>query len=276
MSAAMVVLLPLLFLAGAVAADRCPDGWVLDRDNCFWVSPFPIQWTWMGSMCSAYQEGATPASVHDIVTNANLELELEGRTAWLGLSRPDASGNWAWSDGSDLNYTYWDNKQPGHGNCTAINHNSQTGQWGSQDCENNLPAVCQLAARPNCPDQWSVFNGTCYVYNATNRVYYSSLESTCRGLHPSATGASIHSAEENAFLASLQTGTYGFWIGLHRASSSYDWSWSDGSDFNYENWYSSEPGSSDTYTYIDADSYGGGWFGTYGSTSLAVACQFVP
>jgi len=79
-----------------------------------------------------------------------------------------------------------------------------------------------------CPDNWSEFNQSCYIY-INSRCNWDDAEKLCQisGGHIT----SVHSAGEDLFLLSLAGGHY-FWIGGY--SSEKSWYWSDGTDFDYD------------------------------------------
>ena len=92
--------------------------------------------------------------------------------------------------------------------------------------------------------QWSVANGGnghWYGLSASANTWgLAEAEAVAAGGHL----ASIANAAENDFVFSLiapAAGTSpGCWIGLSRSSST-DWSWSDGSAFDYTHWEPGEP-----------------------------------
>ena len=75
---------------------------------------------------------------------------------------------------------------------------------------------------------------------------YSSALSYCRTYHIDL--ASIHSSIENAAVAALCPNDC--WIGGSDEASEGTWTWSDGTEWNYENWRSGEPN-----TYYTNDDY---------------------
>ncbi|XP_076581677.1 galactose-specific lectin nattectin-like [Chaetodon auriga] len=89
-----------------------------------------------------------------------------------------------------------------------------------------------------CPYGWSRFGKQCYVFIDSPKSWVEA-EGYC--LFEGANLASIHSYEESHYVQSLtRSHTYDFpetWIGGHDAVHHWFWMWSDGSKFNYENWY---------------------------------------
>jgi len=243
-----------LLLLITTTASHCPDSsWSEFGQHCYRLSTFDMPWTSAPLECQLVDEAATMASVHSQVENALLDSLLEGRRAWIGLAR-DAGGEFVWQDGSPVDYLYWDNGQPGAGNCTVINRNKETGQWGTADCSEVRYALCHVPATtptttaptttptpPTCPEGWTEHQGTCYVHYE-DIVRGNEIEAECQAKHPSATAVSVQDADVNSLLFSLE-GTIATWLGLSRASSSSSWKWSDGSMVNYTNWESGAPSS---------------------------------
>lgn len=87
-----------------------------------------------------------------------------------------------------------------------------------------------------CPDaEWQEWGGFCYLLS-TVRKDWASASSHCQSF----TGgnlASVHSAEENAFIQSLGSGKYP-WFGLQKNANTKAWEWTDGTPFDYQDWAS--------------------------------------
>ncbi|RWS26250.1 aggrecan core protein-like protein [Leptotrombidium deliense] len=91
-----------------------------------------------------------------------------------------------------------------------------------------------------CPDEWTAFNGNCYI--VTKFTDFVSGQNYCKTMN--ATLPSVHSKEENEFLALLLrvNNVYNFWLNacqVERGNSKFQWL--DGSKFNYQNWSKNEP-----------------------------------
>ncbi|XP_044040266.1 ladderlectin-like isoform X5 [Siniperca chuatsi] len=89
-----------------------------------------------------------------------------------------------------------------------------------------------------CPHGWSRFGKRCFIFIDSPKTW-AEAENYC--LFEGANLASIHSDEENHFIQDLTRGdSHDFpetWIGGYDAIHDSFWMWSDGSKFNYENWY---------------------------------------
>merc|ERR1712212_1292634 len=129
------MLLPLALLAAVNAAvcSPCPDTWIEYTDYCYFVSNFTVEWSSVPAVCHLISPGSQPVSIHSLSENAAVTTMLNGRSAWIGLSRTD-NESWRWTDSSSVNFTLWDNGQPSESaNCGAIG-NSETGLWGGFSC----------------------------------------------------------------------------------------------------------------------------------------------
>lgn len=247
----MLACLAFLVLMAAAAASVCPSTWQQVADQCFWASDYSVPWQSVLPSCQAVAPESQPASVHDLIENSVIASLLEGQESWLGLSRSSVDSNFTWSDGSPVNFTYWQEGQPHNdGNCILINGDSVTGQWDTEYCHEDHMFVCQQPAS-TCPQGWSLYDNVCYLYNTTN-IYGNQLPSACQGSHHRAQPVSIHGAAVNTFLASLQTSwTY---IGLWRDHVGGSFMWYDGSSYDYNNFSSSQG----TYCYVQL-ARGGNW-----------------
>jgi len=254
----------LVFLTSAVIADNiCPDSeWTEFQEDCYRLTTFKMPWTSAPVECQLLNQAATAASVHSQLDNARLDSLLGGQRAWIGLAR-DAAGEFVWQDGSPRDYLYWDDGQPGAGNCTVINRNKATGQWGTADCLDLHLATCHVRATTptptpaTCPQNWTQYQDTCYV-NTNEYVEGEEVASKCRALHPAATPVSVHDQHLDRFLTSLIE-YFSPWLGLSRPSLIGAWAWADGSPLDFTNWRNGEPSQDGNCAVIYGGNVPGGW-----------------
>merc|ERR1711872_130052 len=104
---------------------------------------------------------------------------------------------------------------------------------GYFQCSNNV-SNCKLTV---CPDRWVVYGSHCY------RMYlelhsWSDAESKCQqvGGHL----ASIHNYNEHEFIFKLAN-NHTVWIGGSDEGNIKNWTWSDGTKWQYTNWNKNEP-----------------------------------
>ncbi len=126
-------------------------------------------------------------------------------------------------------------------------------EYAMSRCGVSRPSYC---APPPTPSPTPAAKGFVHV----NIPYsHSSALSYCRSYHVDL--ASIHSSIENAAVAALCPNDC--WIGGSDEASEGTWTWSDGSDWNYDKWASGEPRtSSSSYDYLAIRS-DGEWYATY-------------
>ncbi|XP_053174061.1 galactose-specific lectin nattectin-like [Scomber japonicus] len=101
----------------------------------------------------------------------------------------------------------------------------------------------QVSGCPSgCPSGWTQFGSRCFVFYRRTRAW-TDAEHFCISIGGNL--ASIHSADENAFLSDLVLRVSGHrhhtWIGGYDAVKEGTWLWSDGSKFSYFRWYVREP-----------------------------------
>ena len=61
--------------------------------------------------------------------------------AWIGLSDQLKEGEWLWTGGQPLAYSYWKSGQPNGGDCVA--QEPKTSFWYDSNCTDELPFVCE-------------------------------------------------------------------------------------------------------------------------------------
>ena len=102
----------------------------------------------------------------------------------------------------------------------------------------------------SCPSGWEEFDQNCYKFYSSGK-YWWQADGACLG--EGATLASVHSDEEDAFLKELANGST-YWIGGYPKDST--WVWSDFTELDYTNYYSTSQGQ----CLIQKDSYySSGW-----------------
>jgi len=235
-----VTLLLLITTAGAV--QHCPDSWSAFDGQCYALSTFVAPWVSGEDICDLLQEGARPASVHNLEVNAHLEILLNGTQGWIGLGRQGGS-DFSWQDDSEVDFLYWGANEPGSDDCVLVSNN-MTGQWAAVDCSELHLTICQIQPQPeppaSCPDGWSEYNNTCYWHSGDMSTEWAQIGHECQSLQPSGEPVSIHSLEQNAFLFSLIDSYSYTWIGLIRDTKHNPdiWVWTDSSPVDYYNWRS--------------------------------------
>ncbi|XP_016118361.1 ladderlectin-like [Sinocyclocheilus grahami] len=100
-----------------------------------------------------------------------------------------------------------------------------------------------------CPNGWINFGVRCYKFFSQG-VNWITAERSCQSLD--ANLASVHSKLENDLLLSLlPSSTTHSWLGVHDGEQEGEWTWSDGTPFDYNNWCSEEPNNAGVENCVD-------------------------
>ena len=88
--------------------------------------------------------------------------------------------------------------------------------------------------------EWHRFQDKCY-WRSNYSLPWNDVRHVCQERFPGSDMVSIHDLELDAFIAEeLMDGTDA-WLGLRRTTSSSPWTWTDGSAYDYHNWYGNDP-----------------------------------
>ena len=126
-------------------------------------------------------------------------------------------------------------------------------------CQHDSTAASTTTATPTttafeCLPGWIEFESHCYLPKTSpqDQTSWQGAENDCKiyGGHL----ASIHSAAENDFIAA-NFDSY-FWIGGNGTGYPNQWTWSDGSSWDFTNWYSENPNSSYQCVLFSTSGYG--------------------
>ncbi|XP_039678405.1 galactose-specific lectin nattectin-like [Perca fluviatilis] len=94
----------------------------------------------------------------------------------------------------------------------------------------------------SCPTGWTQFGSRCFSFNMGPKTW-TDAEIVCQAAGGNL--ASVHSAEEHAFLRNYIKQVTGFyktsWIGGFDAVKKGMWMWTDGSKFDYTSWTVGQP-----------------------------------
>ena len=135
-------------IAITAVAGACPDGWQQLRDMCYWASDYELNGRTVDRVCNDKVPGATAVSIHDLDVNAFVSENLfNGDIGLIGFYRASASASWVWSDGSVVNFTYWESGQPNDSGeaCTRVDGGS--GCWLDGPCDTLYHRfACQIHA----------------------------------------------------------------------------------------------------------------------------------
>ena len=182
--------------------------------------------------------------------------------AWIGLNDIDAEGTYEWIDGSgtiDLSVTqsngYWANNEPNNygykEDCISIEAWSSGYKWNDRPCDNSYTTSVFLCNNPYYIYRFQRYIG---VLDTTNslKLNFWDANGFCQS-HFGTQLASINSEEaqnelqvvHNALTTKLGWGVWTF-IGLYDSNKDNIYQWIDGNEFNYTNWATNEPSSTNS------------------------------
>ncbi|XP_034470938.1 galactose-specific lectin nattectin-like [Hippoglossus hippoglossus] len=135
------------------------------------------------------------------------------------------------------------------------------------------PVECGMGY--SCPSGWSNYAERCFSFIDSPKMW-AEAEIYCQ--FDGANLASIHSYEENRFVMSLTRGdTHDFpetWIGGVAPVLPGHWLWTDGSKFNYENWFNHHDINNPNETCLKMNyGYDFKWFTNSCSASYPFVCS---
>ena len=103
----------------------------------------PMRLTWTQAQQRCHQHGANLISIHSeeeqnfVVGHAN--KSWFSASMWIGLNDRNLEGGYVWSDGSPVQFTNWDSREPndmkGQEDCVELNLDTKTtNKWNDERC----------------------------------------------------------------------------------------------------------------------------------------------
>jgi len=251
----------------------CDDGdpdseWVADPSSksnqyCYLFSQYnTLPFYSADKFCKSW--GGHLVSIHSEEENAFVVTNLQyvRKNVWIGLDSK-YTGEFVWQDGSDVAYQRWSPGEPNRGDiqedCVEIY--SETGGWNDCACDSDSkPYVCKkprnggdvTTPKPteapkagNCPLGFYKLHDYCYKLVQEPAQWPDAVDS-CKRIGNGFNLASIHSAKENALIASMLypdiNAQNQVWTG-GRASTDHAnvYIWSDYTAVNVDFWAVGQP-----------------------------------
>ncbi|XP_022074996.1 galactose-specific lectin nattectin-like [Acanthochromis polyacanthus] len=133
---------------------NCPPFWYNFNGRCYKYFSSPM--TWADAEFHCVSQRAHLVSIHSLkeqnfVNSLIRNFDPKERPTWIGLTDIYKEGRWIWSDGSRVDFFFWNRGEPngsGNENCGQTNWESSR-RWNDYRCSNLLPFVCAL--RTHCP-----------------------------------------------------------------------------------------------------------------------------
>ncbi|CAD6196535.1 unnamed protein product [Caenorhabditis auriculariae] len=162
-------------------AVTCPAGWTLytGTNKCYKMTAKKAGWAMGEANCQELQPGSHMASFHskDEATWMGNTFKISGTLhSWIGLNKK--SGDWAWLDGSPMDFSYWDSGYPAaittpDNTCCEIYYGllsgllgTKIGQADNYDCTEEITTICKYD--PVQGDNDASASSTDHYYNSND------------------------------------------------------------------------------------------------------------
>ncbi|XP_072020213.1 macrophage mannose receptor 1-like [Amphiura filiformis] len=238
---------------------RCDEGWAGYGSYCYQVQNVLQSMQEARTRCRTL--GGDLVSIHnkaenDFVLNTVKSAGLSS-PIWTGLNDLTLQSSFDWTDGSEVDFTWWNTGEPNNygdkgEDCVEMYGN---GAWNDQDCSDRVPSVCKIMKKDLPPTQfpvtpsgcslgWVAYQYSCYYVETDDKSKWSDAIDKC-----DVKGGDLMSIAdrfEQSVLASqlgLQDGQM-FWIGFSDLASPGEYTWSDGSPVTYTHWDQGMPDNS--------------------------------
>jgi len=229
--------------ADAPAEQSCPRGWTESEGSCFRYTSDGGTWAEGNLRCKELHPNATLATIENEAQTLAASKLVDGSwDAWIG-KRLYNNGEY-WMDGSCSTYS------PGvekpltmSDSCRLVvtEDHQFFPKWGHGNCDLTRPSMCafSMSGRSEdcsrgpsiCPEGWVESEGRCFRYDASASRNWEGCNEFCKGLHPSATLATIENDAQNLAAAKLIDRTGDAWIGKKLDGDTERWK--DGSTSTY-------------------------------------------
>ncbi|XP_047434304.1 C-type lectin domain family 4 member M-like [Mugil cephalus] len=117
--------------------------WVCFGGSAYYISGSMKSWNESRDDCQ--QRGADL-----VIINSKEEQEFARKfrlSIWIGLTDTEAEGTWKWVDGTLLNTSYWDIKEPNskneHEDCAEIHRPDLKRNWNDESCDKKNFWICE-------------------------------------------------------------------------------------------------------------------------------------
>ncbi|XP_071789139.1 uncharacterized protein [Asterias amurensis] len=248
----------------------CQAGWTGYGTQCFRIFEFQSDSdmvTWDEANRQCINMGANLASFHHPDQQAYLVQQFTPTSSngfWIGLNDQRKEGGYAWSDGTQVEFTDWAPGEPndygGQEECVEIYLQSDN-KWNDLYCWYQRNFICQIPKGESvittpaptiptgdpCPgnDKWIHRAPYCYYFSqAMDGVLgWAEAEEFCH--KNNAHLVSVHSNDEQSFLKKYASFfASGYWIGL-RSNLTHpgEYQWADETNLDFVNWQKGQPDS---------------------------------
>jgi len=258
-------ILLLLALVTVASAQSCPDGFPLKYGlNCYRFVRTQLTWFDADQHCTGllppnydvHLARIFTSGEHDyLAQQLRSDRDMDGRDAWIGLTRVDKRRGWTWIDPYvQISYTRWAPGQPsGDGKCAHMWEDESYG-WDDSDCNNFKGSICEyrLSRAPpsrTCPEGFVSYGNSCYYFVPSSLNWFDA-DQYCTYFRPGTYDvhlACIDNSAEQDFLVNYIKNNNdlrdrSFWISGQNMDKNRGWVWAiTDKAISYFKWAPGEP-----------------------------------
>ncbi|XP_063152560.1 low affinity immunoglobulin epsilon Fc receptor-like [Candoia aspera] len=127
----------------ASGCQLCPEGWLLNRGQCYYFEMMSKHWSFAKKSCEDH--GGSMVVINDRDEQRFLQLHLKGKEFWIGLNDMKTESKFIWIDNTPLTYIHWYPREPNNGgkgeDCVVM---TASGFWQDRECGGNADGwICE-------------------------------------------------------------------------------------------------------------------------------------
>ncbi|XP_077970679.1 uncharacterized protein LOC144425162 [Styela clava] len=235
---------------------NCPTGWIPYGESCYLSVSDEAIWEAAEAACEVFDSNLVSIK-NDVDQDFVWQtMTLSGQSdLWIGLNSIASPNEYQWTDGTFVQYTAWDARQPDRSVQSCIHLSVDTGKWDDDVCEIPRPFMCKKpkgyythepgsepTAPPGCDEGWVPYHGLCYLFT---REAYTYDESKQFCADNGGVPIDILDKYTQSFLHTvIGAEDYRWWIGLTGTAiiGGSSWTWESGYPLSaYDNWARGNP-----------------------------------
>ncbi|XP_069815760.1 CD209 antigen-like protein E [Dendropsophus ebraccatus] len=121
----------------------CSAGWYTGECSCYYLSEKTSAWDEAQDKCNLMNANLVMIK-NQTESDTLANLYKNKRRYWIGLSRdPKDVNSWKWLDGTPLNITNWDKKEPNNAGNSEFCGETRSGPWNDLNCFYRLYYICK-------------------------------------------------------------------------------------------------------------------------------------
>uniref|UniRef100_H3A816 C-type mannose receptor 2 n=1 Tax=Latimeria chalumnae TaxID=7897 RepID=H3A816_LATCH len=231
---------------------KCGADWQQFQSYCYWLNSEKSGWQDARKKCQSIS--GELISIHTLPElEFAIEVKRDVEELWIGLYDGKQMRNFEWSDGTDVQFTYWHPFEPnnfrnGQEDCVTLW--GPEGRWNDGPCNLTLPSICKVQGQKiedmeeddhGCKKGWKWHSSSCY-WLSEEQLTYDSARRSCSD--NGAALVTITNRFEQAYVSSLMYGRYKmyFWTALQDLNRTGTFRWLSGDEVMYTNWNRDQPG----------------------------------